>query len=395
MKTRLLLFGLLILVFGQCKNRIKKEESNHQYVKHGAKIEKIDSLMQSLVKNKHTLGITFGIQIADNDSFMSAYGWADLEQHKSVEINTKFGLASVTKPFTAVAIAQLAKDGKLTFEDPLTRFFPDFPEGEKVTIYQLLSHTSGINEWWMGGLPKDTPEDWVTGANPHEYVQRMDTLYLFEPGTRYSYSNMGYLLLGEIIEKISGKHYSTYLQEFIFIPLGMLHTGLVSDKETFKDMAKGYGIQEESDAMATRFVASPFIAGSLKSFGGLKSNVGDMLIWSRALFNGQLIDKGTVDKLTTYARVSSHLPVYEVKYIDPKFSPPPPQDFMKKDGYALGFSRTEIYGKQAIWHSGGMPGFNTLWFYFPESDVSLVILSNTDNGIIPAFEEIMKVVTEI
>ncbi len=384
----LFLFLALSIVFG-CKDKIKIDGDNN--FKETVKIQKIDSLLKSLVTNGHSAGIAYGIQIGDQKIYQGAYGIADMETGRVVDTATVFGLASITKPFTAIAIGQLVEKGKLSLEDKLVKFFPDFPKGEKVTLYQLLSHTSGINEWWVGGLPESTPEDWTTSEHPHEYLQQMKNVYLFEPGSEYSYSNMGYLLLGEIVEQVSGKHYSNYVKENIFDIVGMTRTDLVQGEETFESMAKGYGVSQENDSSVVKSVsASPFIAGALKSFGGLKSNVPDMILWSKALFNEELINQELLTQMMNYAKVKDGRWVYEAKYVHPDFPPPPPWEYMKKDGYGLGFSRTEIFGKEALWHSGGMPGYNTLWFYFPELETSLVALSNTDNGIIPVFEQLMS-----
>ncbi len=392
MKTYLFQMVILVLLVSSCGKKVENTDSST--IDYLDKTKKIDSLMQTLVVNGHSAGIVYGLQKGSH-THSKAFGMANLETGRKVDTNTVFGMASITKPFTAIAIAQLIEQGKLRFEDPLSEYFPDFPKAGEVTLYQLLSHTSGVNEWWVGGLPKDTPEDWVNSENPHQYLQRMTNPYLFEPGTKYSYSNMGYLLLGELIEQVSGKKYETYLKDHIFEPLRMQNTRLASGEETFGNLARGYHPEDTGDSLASvKLVASPFIAGSLKSFGGLKSNISDMLLWSKAVQHGELIGADSWVQMTSYAKVVDKTPVYEARYVDPKYPPHPPVEFMKKDGYGLGFSKTEIFGKTALWHSGGMPGYNSLWFYFPELEVSFLAFSNTDNGLMPVFEQVMQIITD-
>ena len=393
MNFRQFLWAVIPFLVLCCKTEPKRETSSTE--RHQGKIEKLDSLIRSLVDDGHTAGIAYGIRFGKDTTHLAAYGLADLDTGRKVDTTTQFGLASLTKPFTALAIAKLAEEGKLKFDDSISRFFPGFPIGDEVTVYQLLAHTSGINEWWNGGLPEGVPQGWTTGPNPHIYLGQMKNVYLFEPGTQYSYSNMGYLLLGEIIEKVSGLSYEEYLQKHIFKSAGMENTSLIGKEESFEYLAKGYTFSEQTDSVATaHFVPAMFIAGSLKSFGGLKSNVDDMMKWSDVLFNGKLIKEALLAQITTYAKVQDGRPVFEVKYVDPQYPQAPPSDYMKKDGYGLGFNLTEIFGKKAIWHSGGMPGYNSLSLYFPDSNTSLIILSNTDNGIVPVFEKLMKVVTK-
>ncbi len=392
MKQCVFQIALITTLILGCKGA--DEHATSEIAHYKAKTKKIDSLMQTLVTDGHSAGIVYGFQ-KGNYTHGEAFGIADLQSGRKVDTTTVFGLASITKPFTAIAIAQLAEKGELLFEDTLSKYFPDFPKAKEVTLYQLLSHTSGINEWWVGGLPEDTPEDWVNSRYPHQYLQRMADPYLFEPGTKYSYSNMGYLLLGEIIEKVSGKNYSTYLNDHLFKPLGMENTNLATGQETYDRLARGYHPKNTGDSLAmAELEASSFIAGSLKSFGGLKSNIGDILHWSSALQNGKLIGVDVLEHMTSYAKIVDESPVYEARYVDPKYPPHPPVEFMKKDGYGLGFCRTEIFGKTALWHSGGMPGYNSLWFYFPELEISFVAFSNTENGLMPVFEQVMKVITD-
>ena len=354
-----------------------------------SQISAIDSLVRQLVQDSATAGIGLGIQVGNNKPYIASYGLTDIEQQLSVNDTTLFSIASITKPFTATGIAFLIDQGKIALDDSLHRFFPDYPKGNEVTLYQLLSHTSGIPDWWIGGLPEDVEGSWTRGPNPHYYLQRMERPYIFEPGTYFSYSNSAYLLLGEIIEKVSNESYHIFLQKNIFQANQLTNTLLQEEEGPLQNSAKGY-VKEER-----RFVERPFFAGDLKAVGGLKTNVSDLLHFSRLLFDGEIISSTLLEQMTSYAKTNSGKLVYEAAFTPEGFTPPELPAHLKKNGYGLGFSLMENHGKPVIWHSGGMPGFNSILAYYPESNTIIALLSNTENGIIPQYEQIMKIGTEI
>ncbi len=392
--TRCLFLAVFLLGCQGESNNSLLEKKDFSSTDNSPVFEEIDGYIEKLVQNGQTAGVSWGIQIGDGNPFVKAYGFADVEKEIPVQPSTSFGLASVTKPFTATAVAILIERGLLTLEDSLTKFFPAFPGGENVTIYHLLSHTSGIPDWWVGGLPETISENWTLEAEPHRYLEKMNTVSLFEPGTQYSYSNSGYLLLGEIIEQVSGYKYGDFLYESIFKPTNMDHTGLVSDESAIG--AIGYSTVEEGDSLSeSKFIPVSFPARTLKSAGGLASTIDDMLSWTDALFGGKLIRDTLLAEMISYANVEDGRPVYEAVYYPPGMPESPPLDYMKKNGYGLGFTRTEMFGKPVIWHSGGMPGFNTIWVHIPDSQTTLVILSNTDNGAVSAFEDIIRAAAQL
>lgn len=355
------------------------------------KINKIDSLIQKLIAEKKTAGFAFGIQIGDNKPITREYGFANLEKQIKVKSTDQFRIASLTKPVTATAILKLIELGKLSFDDTIDKFFPKYPNGQNISIYELLSHTSGIPDWWEGGIPENAPKNFPMCEKPHQYLQEMKKGSLFEPGTFYKYSNSGYILLGEIIEIVSGMSYDEFIKENIFEPSGMSNTEMEYIEKGSENWVKGYVLETENKI--------PFVDSEVYhmpfSAGGLRSNANDMLNFITALNSGRIINKKLFNQMTSYARLKNGKDVYEGNYIAPDSKPKKPQENIDKRGYGFGFEIMDLYKIPVIWHSGGIAGFNSVLMHIPQSNTSLILLANTEDGIIPELKEIRKIATEI
>jgi D-alanyl-D-alanine carboxypeptidase len=377
----------LILICNICLfTNISIGQNTNQHV-----INKIDSLIQTLINSKKSVGFMLGIKESSKNTTFKNYGLADLKTKKSITSDSEFRIASITKPITAVAVMTLVENKKLNLSDTISKFFQDFPNGEKITIYHLLSHTSGIPNWWEGEMPKDEPKDFPMCKEPHSYIQRMKTTSFFEPGTKYYYSNSGYVLLGEIIEIVSGMKYEEYLQKNIFTKADMKNTEVEYSPDAKNNWVKGY---KQNSSMDTTFsdpdvYAMPFAAGALRS------NAQDLLKFMDALIKGKFVKKSTLTKMIKYAQTKSGLPVYEAAFFPNDFIPPSPPSHIKKYGYGLGFSLMEVYEKPMIWHSGGISGFNSILVYLPKTKSQIVFLSNTENGIMPIWEELQKTIIQL
>ena len=397
MNKIIVLFGSVLALIS-CKDTATQASENTKINPGQARqIRQIDSLIQRLVTAQHTAGVSFGIRIGHHEPFFAAYGMADMENNTKVHTASLFNVASVTKPFTALAIARLVQEGKLSFEDPISKFFPDFPKGDHITLYQLLSHTSGIPDWWIGGLPEDASGEWTVEPHPHRVLQQMKTTSLFEPGTKHFYSNSGYLLLGEIMEHVTGKSYQEYIKHAILNKYGAARS-FIEEKGMNRDSlwTKGYGITIiDSVQNKKNFSPYDFKNYHLKSFGGLKSNPADLLQISNTLFEGAIVKKSILDSMISYAKTSNGNYVYDELFVPEGSQPPELPEHVERSGYGLGFNLMTTYGVPVIWHSGGMPGYNAIWAYFPNSGTTLVMLANTDNGLIPEYENIMKICAEI
>jgi CubicO group peptidase (beta-lactamase class C family) len=276
------------------------------------------------------------------------YGSADLEWDIPNTPSVKFRLGSVTKQFTAASILLLEERGKLNINDPVKKYMPDAPAAwDKVTIYHLLTHTSGIPSFT--GFP-DYPLTEATATTPEKLVARFrDKPLEFEPGEKWNYSNSGYVLLGYLLEKISGQLYIDFLQQNIFTPLGMKDSGYDSNSAIIMHRASGY-VPGPNGPLHAGFIhmSIPFSAGSLYS------TTEDLLRWEQGLFGGKVLSAASLQKMI--------MPF--------------------KSDYALGVGSQTENGRQKISHGGGIEGFNTFLAYYPADKLTVVVLANI-NGSAP------------
>ncbi|MFS4467558.1 serine hydrolase domain-containing protein [Maribacter sp. 2210JD10-5] len=358
------------------------------------RIAQIDSLIRGLITEKKSAGAILGIQVTDNHPVIKTYGFADISMKKEVDKNHQFRIASITKPFTAVAILKLVEDKKLALEDTLDKFFPNFPNGNEITVYQLLSHTSGIPNWYEAKMPKETPPDFPMCFSRQKFISKMSPSSLFPPGTLYSYSNTGYVLLGEIIEMVSGITYENYLQEAIFEPSGMTDTEMEREGNESEQWVMGYGYDStlENPFIQPEQYAMPFSAG------GLRSTAIDLLRFIEALNDDKIITKGLRNSAMSYAKVKDGNDVDEDRFYFPEdFKRPDPPSWMQKYGYGLGFEVMQIHNTEVVSHGGSIAGFRTLLMYIPESSATMILMTNTGNpgGYSDITVDLQRLVTEL
>ncbi|HKB89103.1 MAG TPA: serine hydrolase [Opitutaceae bacterium] len=311
---------------------------------------RMDEVAKAQAANDKFMG---SVLVAKDDAvvFAQSYGWANLEWKIPNTHATKFRLGSVTKQFTAAAILLLEEKGKLKLDDPLAKFVPSAPETWKpVTVQQLLTHTSGIPSF------TDFPDYRTLKLSPETPAQIMahisDKPLDFLPGEKFKYSNMGYLLLGWIVEIASGQSYETFLREQIFRPLGMNDSGYDSNTAIIPQRAAGY--VPGSHGLANAAYIDMHVPGGA---GALYSTTADLLRWTQGLFGGKLLTPASLEKMTTPF----------------------------KSYYAFGLMVTNAHGRKIISHNGGIDGFNSHLAYFPESKITVVVLSNVAG---PAFAEL-------
>jgi len=285
--------------------------------------------------------------------YHKAFGMANLELGVPLRTDHVFRIGSVTKQFTGAAILKLMEQGKLSLQDEITRFLPDYPtHGKKITVEHLLTHTSGIKsytdmkEWDPPTHRKDfTPTELI------EYFkdQPMD----FEPDAECRYNNSGYILLGYIIEKVSGKTYAKYVEDEFFKPLGMKNSYYDDDKPLIKNRASGYS---QGD-VAGNFVNAPYLSMTQPyAAGSLLSTVEDLNTWTRALHGGKVLKPESLKKATT-------------PYILPDGT---------NTHYGYGLQMSNLLGSQTVEHGGGIHGFLSDLVYLPKEEVCVAILTNCD-----------------
>lgn len=270
------------------------------------------------------------------------YGFANLEWQVSNTPTTKFRLGSITKQFTAASILLLEERGKLKVEDPVKKYMPDAPAAwDKVTIFHLLTHTSGIPSFTS--FP-DYETKQAQSMTPQQLVDWFkDKPLEFEPGTKWNYSNSGYVLLGYLIEKISGQSYADFVQQNIFTPLGMKDSGYDSNSALIEHRASGYSRGKDGP------VNAGFVNMTVPlSAGALYSTTEDLLRWEEGLFGGKVLKPESLAKMTTPF----------------------------KEDYAFGLGVTTTKGHKMIAHNGGIQGFNTSLIYYPDDKLVVAVLAN-------------------
>jgi len=324
-------------------------------------VRKADARARRAVTEGETAGLSLLVRQNGKTWISRGYGEADLENHVPAASDTVYVIASITKQFTAAAVLQLADAGKLKLDDEITRFLPDYPvRGNRVTVRQLLNHTSGIRSMTALGAPywsqiaRDaTPED-IIGIFRNEPFD-------FPPGGHYAYNNSGYFLLGVIIEKASGMKYGEYLAKNVFVPAGLQSTFFCGTNALVPRRARGY-----SHGPAGFVNAKYFSPTQGFSVGGVCSTAPDLARWVEALASGRVISPAAFRQMTT---------------------PSPavlPDGERMTYGFGTGVGKNE--GHRVFYHDGGIFGFDAIEAYYPQDDLTIIVLCNTDGDLAAEIE---------
>ena len=289
------------------------------------------------------------------------YGKANLELGVPIEPDMVFRTGSITKQFTAVAILMLVEQGKISLDDDITKFLPDYPtKGHKITVQHLLTHTSGIKSYtsmpeWQKLWRQDMPLNELIALFKD---QPMD----FAPGERWAYNNSAYVLLGAVIEKASGQSYADFIEKNIFAPLGMKHSYYDDTARIIPRRVSGYSKNKEGFMNAAYLsMSQPHAAGSLLS------SVDDLAIWDAALYTDKPVKQELLKRAWTSAKLNNS----------------------RDTNYGFGWSIGSYEGHQMIEHSGGIHGFASYALRVPDEKIFVAALTNKD------FESPGKVVFKI
>ena len=297
-------------------------------------------------------GMAVLVARGDEVLYRGAHGSASLELGVPLSPDQVFRIGSVTKQFAAAAVLKLAEDGKLALSDPLSKFVPGYPGGDKVTVEMLLNHTSGIRSYTDiesimagGGIMKDLTTDRLIDTFKDEKTD-------FAPGEGWHYNNSGYVLVGAVIEAASGKPWHEYLDAAFFEPLGMAHTGYGNEADAaIPGHVVGYTDKNGKWAHAMYLsMTQPHAAGALVS------TVDDLLKWNRALHEGRLLKPENYRRMVT------------------------PVGKAADNDYGFGIFTGTLRGEPQLWHGGGIPGFSSYLLYLPGSDTTVAVLYNADSG---------------
>lgn len=284
--------------------------------------------------------------------YASGRGLADVAGKRAITPDTVFRLGSITKQFTAAVILQLVEEGKISLSDPLSKLLPDYPKpGADATVAQLLNHTSGIQSYT--GIP-----GWMSGPKPAQAVTTESLIAEFKDmppefaaGSKWDYNNSGYVLLGAIIEKVTGKAWHEALAERITRPLGLSSIRYGVGEQDVPQMAAGHTLNDK------KVVPSRPIHMSVPhAAGALLGNVRDLAKWSHALHHGKVVKSDTYRQMIARTRLEDGT----------------------EHPYAFGLRYEDVRDRAAIGHGGGIFGFSTYAVYVPADDVFVAVLTNSD-----------------
>jgi CubicO group peptidase (beta-lactamase class C family) len=307
---------------------------------------RVDAFVQAEMARQKVPGVAIAIVRAGSVVAARGYGLANVEHQVPVKAETIFQSGSVGKQFTAAAVMLMAEEGRLSLSDPLTRFFPDAPRAwAAITVRHLLTHTSGIPDYTTDTL------DYRRDYTEEELARLAFGLTLeFPPGSRWNYSNTGYVLLGIIVGKVSGRFYGDVLKERVFAPLGMKTARVISEDDIVPNRAAGYRLVE--DALKNQEWVAPKL--NTTADGSLYLSVLDMVAWDRGLRAGAVL------------RPESWAQIFEpVRLTSGKTYP-----------YGFGWGVEEVGGQAVRRHGGSWQGFKSEIARFLGSDLTIVVFAN-------------------
>lgn len=313
----------------------------------------VASYADSLIEKRYAAdapGIAVLVARGDSVLYRGARGLASVELSVPLAADQVFRIGSVTKQFSAAALLTLVEGGKVSLDDPLSKYVADYPAGDDISVRQLLDHTSGVKSYtgiegvMAGPIRLDLTTSALIDFFKNEAID-------FAPGAKWAYNNSGYVLVGAVIESASGMPWDAFLERSLFEPLGLSHTELGGNEKLIPRMASGYGIGESGVRPATYLsMTQPHAAGALVS------TLDDLLRWNRALHGGRVLGPELYRQMTT------------------------PQGPAADNDYGFGIGRSSLNGAVRLSHGGGIPGFTSQLIYLPESEVSVIALQNIDSG---------------
>lgn len=311
-------------------------------------VTRLDSLVQDFLSDAPAAGATVAVVRGSDTLLLRGIGERDRERHLPADRATVYRIGSVTKQFTSAAVLQLVERGTIALNDPVTKYLPQYPQWSGVTIGRLLNHTSGIHSYTANPSWQKRWADDVTPADLVGFVAA-DTLD-FPIGTKYRYNNTGYILLGMVLEKVTGKPYAEYMRDTFFTPLGMRSASYCPSRPTSDTHAAGYDLKNGALAPTTHLsMTHPHAAGALCM------SVPDYLQWQTALTAGRVVSPATYLAMTT------------------------PDTLVGGGKMNYGFALVPgmLGTHRLIQHGGDVHGFSVQQIWFPDDSLRVVVFANT------------------
>lgn len=310
----------------------------------------IDAYMAAQVRDKGFIGLSLTLVRDGRVILNKAYGKAWLPDGPAVTPDTPFAIGSVTKQFACACIFLLAQDGKLSVRDPVSKYYPELSRAGDVTLYDLMSHASGYPDYYpLDFLDRRMRKPIAPDELIRQYAGgKMD----FSPGSRWSYSNTGYIILGRVVEKVSGEPFGKFLERRIFQPLTMSHS-LYEPAAEAKGLSRGH----TSFALGGAESAPPEAPGWLGAAGGIFATAGDLARWDLGLMEGRVLKPDSLKLMTTPRELSSG----------------------KIADYGCGLSVGRRNGETVWSHSGAVSGFHAYNAMIPRTRSAVILLSNAEH----------------
>lgn len=310
---------------------------------------KIDSLIHTEFNEKYGPGGAFMIAKNGKPIYYKAFGKANLELDVDLTPESVFQIGSMTKQFTAIAVLMLHEQGKLAVNEPISKYIPDYPAGDKITIHHLLTHTSGIKDFTKMKSLREIAQKEMTPKMIVDFFKNEPVD--FAPGEKFDYNNSGYVVLGYIIELVSGETYEDFIKKHIFEKAGMSQSYYASDRQVINKRAYGYHKKEHG------FVNKTVISFSVPfSSGSLMSSLSDMLKWQNSLNTNLILNAESTKKAFSKYKLNNG------------------EEFT----YGYGWHIKELNGTPSREHGGSVFGFKSMGVYIPSEDIYVIGFSNCD-----------------
>ncbi len=309
----------------------------------------VDGVAQQAMKTVHVPGLVIAVANGGAPPEIRAYGVSNVASATPIDEGTRFEIGSITKQFTAAAVLQLKEAGKLSLDDRLGNFVPQYATARNVTVRQLLWQVSGVPDY-TDGADFDRLAATHAGSFAAILARVAKKPLHFPPGTQWEYSNTNFVLLGRIVEVASRTKWETYIRSHVFAPAGMTRSDFMNDEAALSDMATGYSIL---NGKAVR--ARAWDVGWVGAAGAIVSTAGDMLKWDDALFGGKVVSRDDLRLMTTPGRLGNGKPT----------------------AYGFGIDIEKQNGQLVFEHQGGTPGFGALNAVYPALRQTIVVLGNS------------------
>ena len=338
----------------------------------------VDTMAESLIAGHVTPGLSLAVMRAGNLLYAKGYGAANLETNTPVTPETVFRVGSISKQFIATAIALLAEEGKLGYDDPLSKFLPLFPRAHDITLRQMLTHTSGLGNYTETQPPTAFFRQARTDYGDAELLAAMantSPLFKSEPGMAWAYSNTAYVLLGMVVQVVSGEAYGEFLRRRLFEPAGLMNTAVDDAADVVRNRASGYSAKTPTapgtpgGIRNAEYISMTFPGAA----GAMRSTASDLCRWHAALLGGRIVKPETLQLMLTPALLKNgELPEAPVPPNAPKDAP------REKMRYGFGLATGEFEGHSFVEHDGGIFGFISMLRSYQREKVTVALLMNYD-----------------